>query len=71
MTETTQATQPVWPVKHSPLLRAPERFISREGIQGLVRRLTDNLVNITDETGAFLLRLDAGWEIYTMGWGGG
>jgi unsaturated rhamnogalacturonyl hydrolase len=70
MTETTQATQPVWPVKHSPLLRAPERFISREGIQGLVRRLTDNLVNITDETGAFLLRLDDGRVIDTKGWAG-
>jgi unsaturated rhamnogalacturonyl hydrolase len=70
MTETTQATQPVWPVKHSPLLRAPERFISREGIQGLVRRLTGNLVNITDETGAFLLRLDDGRVIDTKGWAG-
>ena len=70
MTDTTQATQPVWPVKHSQLLRAPERFISREGIQGLVRRLTDNLVNITDETGAFLLRLDDGRVIDTKGWAG-
>ena len=70
MTETTQATQPVWPVKHSPLLRAPERFISREGIQGLVRRLTDNLVSITDETGEFLLRLDDGRVIDTKGWAG-
>jgi len=70
MTDTTQATQPVWPVKHSLLLRAPERFISREGIQGLVRRLTDNLVNITDETGAFLLRLDDGRVIDTKGWAG-
>jgi len=48
MTETTEGPQTVWPVKHSPLLRAPERFISRGGLQELVRRLTDNLVHITD-----------------------
>ncbi|RYV49906.1 glycoside hydrolase family 105 protein [Pengzhenrongella frigida] len=59
-----------WPVKHSALLRAPERFISREGIDELVRRLTDNLVNITDETGEFLLRLDDGRVIDTKGWAG-
>ena len=70
MTETTNAPQAVWPVKHSPLLRAPERFISREGIQDLVRRLTDNLVSITDETGEFLLRLDDGRVIDTKGWAG-
>jgi unsaturated rhamnogalacturonyl hydrolase len=71
MTETTQGTQQqVWPVKHSPLLRVPERFISREGIRDLVRRLTDNLVNITDDTGDFLLRLDDGRVIDTKGWAG-
>src|SRR3990170_445616 len=70
MTEGTQGTQKVWPVKHSPLLRARERFISREGIQELVRRLTNNLVNITDETGEFLLRLDDGRVIDTKGWAG-
>jgi unsaturated rhamnogalacturonyl hydrolase len=70
MTEMTQGTQQVWPVKHSPLLRAPERFISREGIQELVRRLTDNLVNITDKNGEFLLRLDDGRVIDTKGWAG-
>lgn len=70
MTESTSAPQPVWPVRHSPLLRAPERFISREGLQELVRRLTDNLVGITDETGQFLLRLDDGRVIDTKGWAG-
>ena len=70
MTETTNAPQAVWPVKHSPLLRAPERFISREGLQELVRRLTDNLVSIADETGQFLLRLDDGRVIDTKGWAG-
>ena len=70
MTETTRAPQAVWPVKHSPLLRATERFIPREGLQELVRRLTDNLVSITDETGQFLLRLDDGRVIDTKGWAG-
>jgi unsaturated rhamnogalacturonyl hydrolase len=70
MTETTNAPQPVWPVKHSPLLRAPERFISREGLQELIRRLTDNLVGIADETGEYLLRLDDGRVIDTKGWAG-
>lgn len=70
MTESTSAPQPVWPVRHSPLLRAPERFISREGLQELVRRLTDNLVGIADETGEYLLRLDDGRVIDTKGWAG-
>jgi len=59
-----------WPVKHSPLLRAPERFISRDGIDELVHQLTDNVVAITDETGEFLLRLDDGRVIDTKGWAG-
>ena len=67
MTITPQKT---WPVKHSALLRAPERFISRDGIDELVHRLTDNLVGITDETGEFLLRLDDGRVIDTKGWAG-
>ena len=70
MTETTNAPQAVWPVRHSPLLRAPERFIAREGLQELVRRLTDNLVSITDERGQFLLRLDDGRVVDTKGWAG-
>jgi unsaturated rhamnogalacturonyl hydrolase len=70
MTETRKAPDAVWPVKHSPLLRAPERFISRQELQELVRRLTDNLVSITDETGQFLLRLDDGRVIDTKGWAG-
>jgi unsaturated rhamnogalacturonyl hydrolase len=70
MTESTSAPQPVWPVRHSPLLRAPERFISRVGLQELVRRLTDNLVGIADETGDYLLRLDDGRVIDTKGWAG-
>ena len=34
----------------------------------MVRRLIDNLVNIKDETGEFLLRLDDGRVIDTKGW---
>lgn len=71
MTEKTKApSAAVWPVKHSPLLRAPQRSITRSGLQELIRRLTDNLVAIRDETGEFLLRLDDGRVIDTKGWAG-
>ncbi|CDZ83052.1 Unsaturated rhamnogalacturonyl hydrolase YesR [Citrobacter koseri] len=60
----------VWPVKHSPLLRQPERFISREALQALIQTVTNNLVNIRDESGQFLLRLDDGRVIDTKGWAG-
>ncbi len=60
----------VWPVKHSPLLRQPERFISREELKALIQTVTNNLVNIKDETGQFLLRLDDGRVIDTKGWAG-
>ncbi|WP_309076495.1 glycoside hydrolase family 88 protein [Paenarthrobacter sp.] len=70
MTETKKEPQAVWAVKHSPLLRAPERFISRVELQRMVHLLTQNLVNITDETGAFLLHLDDGRVIDTKGWAG-
>ena len=43
-----------------PLLRQKERFIARQDLAALIERLADNLVNITDETGEFLLRLDDG-----------
>jgi unsaturated rhamnogalacturonyl hydrolase len=70
MTKTPHGTLKTWPVKHSPLLRAPEQFISREGIDELVCRLTDNLISIRDETGEFLLRLDDGRVVDTKGWAG-
>ncbi|WP_044327044.1 glycoside hydrolase family 88 protein, partial [Citrobacter amalonaticus] len=60
----------VWPVKHSSLLRQPERFISREALKALIQTVTTNLVNIKDETGQFLLRLDDGRVIDTKGWAG-
>lgn len=28
----------VWPVKHSPLLRQPERFIARNELQALIQK---------------------------------
>lgn len=43
----------VWPVKHSPLLRQPERFIARNELQALIQKVTRNLVNIKDESGQF------------------
>lgn len=60
----------VWPVKHSPLLRQPERFIARDELKALIRKVTHNLVNIHDTTGEFLLRLDDGRVIDTKGWAG-
>ena len=42
----------VWPVKHSPLLRQPERFIARSELQALIRN-DAKLVNIKDESGQF------------------
>lgn len=60
----------VFSVKHSPLLRQPEHFISRDDLKALICRITDNLVNIKDETGEFLLRLDDGRVIDTKGWAG-
>lgn len=60
----------VYPVKHSELLRQPERFISSKELHQLINKLVDNLVNITDDTGEFLLRLDDGRVIDTKGWAG-
>lgn len=60
----------VYPVKHSLLLRQPERVISHQKLNQLINSLVDNLINITDETGEFLLRLDDGRVIDTKGWAG-
>ncbi|WP_428944753.1 glycoside hydrolase family 88/105 protein [Pantoea sp. FN060301] len=60
----------IYPVKHSPLLRQPDRFISAQELHQLINKLVDNLVNITDDTGEFLLRLDDGRVIDTKGWAG-
>jgi unsaturated rhamnogalacturonyl hydrolase len=60
----------VFEVKQSALLRQPEYFVSRQELQSLIHRVTHNLVNIQDETGEFLLRLDDGRVIDTKGWAG-
>lgn len=60
----------VFPVKQSALLRQPEFLLPREELIRLIARLTDNLVNITDTSGEFLLRLDDGRVIDTKGWAG-
>lgn len=60
----------VFEVKHSALLRQPEHFISRNELKALIYNVTDNLVNIEDKTGEFLLRLDDGRVIDTKGWAG-
>ncbi|AJY45424.1 glycoside hydrolase family 88/105 protein [Martelella endophytica] len=53
-----------------PLLRRREHFISRDDVCALIEKLADNLINIRDETGEFLLRLEDGRVIDTKGWAG-
>jgi unsaturated rhamnogalacturonyl hydrolase len=60
----------IYPVRHSPKLRQPERFIARDELKSLIHKVTDNLINIKDETGQFLLCLDDGRVIDTKGWAG-
>ncbi|WP_413722021.1 glycoside hydrolase family 105 protein [Sodalis sp. RH24] len=60
----------IFSVKHSPLLRQPEYLLPRDRLKGLIGKVTDNLINIEDRTGEFLLRLDDGRVIDTKGWAG-
>ncbi|WP_240722782.1 glycoside hydrolase family 105 protein [Poseidonocella sp. HB161398] len=53
-----------------PLLMQKARRHSRDEVAGLIGCLTDNLVNIEDTTGEFLLRLEDGRVIDTKGWAG-
>lgn len=53
-----------------PLLQQKEVFIPRDEAIELIDRLTENLINIKDETGEFLLRLEDGRVIDTKGWAG-
>jgi len=53
-----------------PLLRQKDHFVSRDGVCELIDRLADNLINIVDETGEFILKLEDGREIDTKGWAG-
>lgn len=60
----------VFPVKHSELLRRPVRTHERGLIVEKINSLIDNLINIEDKTGEFLLHLDDGRTIDTKGWAG-
>lgn len=60
----------IFPVKHSKLLCKPEYIISRSELKQLIHKIVNNLINIKDETGEFLLRLDDGRVIDTKGWNG-
>ena len=53
-----------------PLLRQKSHLLPRGELVSLIDRLIDNLVNITDETGRFLLHLEDGRAIDTKGWAG-
>lgn len=53
-----------------PLLAQKPRPFDRSEVCELIDRLTDNLINIEDTTGEFLLRLDDGRVIDTKGWAG-
>lgn len=60
----------VFPVKHSPLLRRPVRPLTQQKVDQSIQKLIQNLVNIKDETGEFLLHLDDDRVIDTKGWAG-
>ncbi|WP_392558832.1 beta-galactosidase BglB [Orbus mooreae] len=60
----------IFPVKHSKLLAQPNHIMPRGEMTALINKVIDNLINIKDETGEFLLRLDDGRVIDTKGWAG-
>lgn len=60
----------IFPVKHSDLLRRPTRTHSRQVVVDKITSLIDNLINIQDPEGEFLLHLDDGRTIDTKGWAG-
>jgi len=67
-----QTLKPVDSSKLPPLLRhqTADLGADREDIRGAVDKLINNLVNIKDETGEFLLRLEDGRVIDTKSWHG-
>lgn len=67
-----QTLKPVDSSKLPPLLRHQTADLSadREDIRGAVDKLINNLINIKDETGQFLLRLEDGRVIDTKSWHG-
>ncbi|MBP2644428.1 MAG: glycosyl hydrolase family 88 [Firmicutes bacterium] len=54
----------------NPLLAEKERFITRNEVKTYIDLLIENLINIKDETGEFLLKLEDGRVIDTKGWSG-
>ncbi len=60
----------IFPVKQSALLRRVERTHPRNVVVDKIENLINNLINIHDETGEFLLHLDDGRTIDTKGWAG-
>ena len=60
----------IFPVKQSPLLRRVERTHARQEVVDKIESLINNLINIQDKTGEFLLHLDDGRTIDTKGWAG-
>ncbi len=60
----------IFPVKQSALLRRVERTHPRNVVVDKIENLINNLINIHDETGEFLLYLDDGRTIDTKGWAG-
>lgn len=54
----------------NPLLAQKKVFISRDKVKEYIDLLIENLINIKDETGEFLLRLEDGRVIDTKGWNG-
>ena len=49
---------------------ASQNIYYQDELKRLIKKVTHNLVNIHDETGEFLLRLDDGRVIDTKGWAG-
>jgi unsaturated rhamnogalacturonyl hydrolase len=56
--------------KMNPLLAQKQVFIARNQVKSYIELLIENLINIKDETGEFLLRLEDGRVIDTKGWNG-
>lgn len=56
--------------REASMLAKPVQAMPRDEVIATIKRLMDNLVNIKDETGAFLLHLEDGRIIDTKGWAG-
>ncbi|MEC5399086.1 beta-galactosidase BglB [Uliginosibacterium sp. H1] len=67
-----QILQPIDSSRIDPLLAHHTAALGadREDYQDAIHRLIDNLINIRDETGQFLLRLDDGRVLDTKSWNG-